>query len=169
MIPMGSVRIVIIWIASGDSCCTRHGGEARRGCGGRCGRIRPIRATSPTASGKAIYLTGSHTWANLQDQGCEGSAADVRLRPLSRFPPAAPPQLHPPVGVGAGPLGAVVRRQRQEPQRLVHRAESLCPDRPGLGPRRQAQVRPVEVRPGLFRPPAQSGSTRRASGASMSR
>ena len=30
---------------------------------------RRTRVTSPTASGRAIYLTGSHTWSNLQDQG----------------------------------------------------------------------------------------------------
>ena len=37
-------------------------------------------------SGRAVYLTGSHTWSNLQDQGPQGPAAAVRLRPLPGLP-----------------------------------------------------------------------------------
>ena len=109
-------------------------------------------------SGKAIYLTGSHTWSNLQDQGMTGPAAGIRLRPVSRVPSAAQPQLHPDVGVGASTLGALVRRKGKGSRRLVHRAQSLSPNRTRSGAGRQAEVRPVEVRPGLFRSAARAGS-----------
>ena len=82
-------------------------------------------------SGRAIYLTGSHTWSNLQDQGPKDPPTPLRLRPLPRLPARAQPQRHPPLGLGAGPLGTLVRRQGPEPLRLVHQPEPVRAHRAG--------------------------------------
>ena len=65
--------------------------------------------------GRAVYLTGSHTWANLQDQGPKDPPTPFDFDALPRLPARAQPQRHPPLGLGAGPLGALVRRQGQNP------------------------------------------------------
>ena len=54
-----------------------------------------IRATSPMTSGRAILLTGSHTWNNLVDMGPTDPPAPFRLRCLSRLDGEAPSQLLP--------------------------------------------------------------------------
>ena len=96
-------------------------------------------------SGRAIYLTGSHTWANLQDQGPkdpppkfdyvryldflrERNHNFIRLWAWeqARWAPWSD-------GKGQQPLG------------LVHPAQPVRPDRAGHGPRRQAEVRPGHV------------------------
>ena len=109
-------------------------------------------------SGRAVYLTGSHTWSNLQDQGPKDPPKPFDYEALSRLPARAGPQRHPPLGLGAGPLGALVRRQGAEPLRLVHQPEPLRPHRARQGTRRQAEVRPGEVGRGVLRPPPHAGA-----------
>ena len=133
-----------------------HGQERREATGPL--RVHPKNPRYFTdGSGRAVYLTGSHTWSNLQDQGPKDPPTALRLRPLSRLPARAEPQRHPPLGLGAGPLGALVRRQGPEPLRLVHQPEPVRPHRAGEGPRRQAEVRPGEVGRGVLRPAPHAG------------
>ena len=65
-------------------------------------------------SGKAIYLTGSHTWSNLQDQGAKDPPPKFDYDRYLDFLRKAQPQLHSHVGVGASALGAVVRWKGEE-------------------------------------------------------
>ena len=120
-------------------------------------------------SGRAVYLTGSHTWANLQDQGPKDPPKPFDYEPLSRLPARAEPQLHPPLGLGAGALGTLVRRQGAEPLRLVHPARTRTPA-PGRA-RRSTASRSSTWRSGTTRTSSGSarGCGRRASGGSTSR
>ncbi len=78
----------------------------------------PLRVSSANpryfadGTGKVVYLTGSHTWANFQDNGNGNPPAAVRLRAVPGLPHGEQPQLLPAVDMGAVTVDAGdVRRQ----------------------------------------------------------
>ena len=82
-------------------------------------------------TGRAVYLTGSHIWNNLQDGMGPGAdaprrAGALRLRCLPPVPDRARPQLHPSLAMGAVPITG---GRRQLPPRHVAPGPGPAPDR----------------------------------------
>ena len=101
---------------------------------------------------KAIYLTGSHIWNNFHDglgpgKDVRRGAGAQRLRCVSRVPQEARSQLHPTLALGAV---QVAGGGRQLPS--VHDAAAVAAHRSRNGEGWQAEVRSVDVRPGVLRP-----------------
>src|SRR5215217_6766776 len=78
-----------------------------------------------------------------------GNSRAERLPRLPRVPQGARSQLRPAVA-----LGAVQVAGRGGRLPLLHDAATVAPHRARIGEGRQAEVRPLEVRPGLLRPAA---------------
>ena len=115
------------------------------------------------ASGRAVYLTGSHTWANIVDHGETDPPPEVRFRRLPRLPGPLRPQLHPALDLGTDRLGPGREGVGRAP--AAHGpAAPVCPDRSRQGAGRQAKVRPDEVRPGVLRAAPQQGRGGRQAG-----
>ena len=141
----------------------------RRASAGRCASTRATRATSPTASeAGAVYLTGSHTWNNLVDMGRgdppEAFDFDAYLDFLERHG-------HNFIRLWAwDSVTWDTRANGTLGKDFVHHVAPLPWARtgPGQGPRRQAEVRPDEVRPRLLRAAAGARRAPRASAASTS-
>ncbi len=96
-----------------------------------------------TADGawKAVYLTGSHTWANLIDRGTERPAAGLRLRRIPGLPRRSTTTTSSASGAGTS---AGIEKYGERP---LHAGPLPWPRTgPGKAPGRQAEVRPDEVR-----------------------
>ena len=81
-------------------------------------------------TGRAVYLTGSHTWSNLVDHGPKRPAAEVRFRRLPRLPGPLRPQLHPALDVGADRPGTTEGVGR-EPKRHTVQPHPFARTGPG--------------------------------------
>ena len=116
-------------------------------------------ASGPDA-GRAVYLTGSHIWNNLQDgmgPGPEGPDEPERMDydAYLRFPQRTRPQLHPAVALGAVPVAG--RRRKLSPE---HEPAAVAAHRAGRREGRQAALRPGAARRRLL--PAAARTCRRS-------
>ena len=145
-----------------------HGQERRDATGPL--RVHPKNPRYFTdGSGRAIYLTGSHTWSNLQDQGPKDPPPPFDF---GRYLDFLRERNHNVIRLWAWEQARWAPwsdGKGQNPADWFIQPEPVRPHRAGEGPRRQAEVRPGEVRRRRTSSGSARGSGRRASGGSTSR